>query len=345
MEAKSDFKSSTGQSITLEYFKASFSKRIFAFLFDLILMSVVALGFFSLTRLILENSSSYKNAYETYVRVSTDSGLYVYKTTNDNLVPIGEYYSAETYEVQNEKEESALMAFYKMDEFFNQKDPDDGLALYQAQKIGDTRIGASDALDYFVYDSSLNLVPNPTYSFEKMHGFYSVAINDAIQYLNNVDAYVSASKTLSLSVNFIIIPCSISLSFIIFEFLVPLIFFRRGWQNLGMRVFSLSLVNGFAVSPSFKTFLARFLWMFLVEVLLSSMTFGVPIVISFSMFAFRKDGQSFHDYMSGTYMVDSSEQSIYLSKEERDRMLKKAEETEARTDLLFIEDKNGSKKS
>jgi len=345
MQTTSETATSTGQKVTLEYYKAPFGKRLFAFFFDLILMSVVALGFFALTRLILERSSSYQSAFETYVRVSTDSGLYVYEETNDNLVTIKEYYSGETYEVQNDKEEAALTAFYQKDEFFDQQDSASGLALYQAQKIGEKRIGASDSLDYFVYDSSHQLVSNPSYSAEKMNAFYDTAINDGIQYLNNVDAYVAASKTLSLSVNFILIPCSISLSFIIFEFLIPLIFFRRGWQSLGMKVFSLSLLNGMAISPSFKSFLARFLWMFFVEVLLSSMTFGVPIIVSFSMFAFRKDGQSFHDYMSGAYMVDSSEQSVYLSKEERDILLKKAEETEARTDLLFLEDEDKTKKS
>jgi uncharacterized RDD family membrane protein YckC len=345
METTSEVPTTTGQKITLEYYKAPFGKRLFAFFFDLILMSVVALGFFSLTRLILEKSPSYQSAFDTYVRISTDSGLYVYKETNDNLVTIDEYYNSETYEVRNDKEETALSAFYQKEEFFDQKDASSGLALYQAQKIGDKRIGADESLDYFVYDSSKVLVSNPSYSAEKMHAFYSTAINNAIQYLNNVDAYVSASKTLSLSVNFIIIPCSISLSFLIFEFLIPLLFFRRGWQTLGMKVFSLSLLNAQAISPSFKSFLARFLWMFFVELLLSSMTFGVPVIVSFSMFAFRKDGQSFHDYMSGTYMVDSSEQSIYLSKEERDKLLKKAEETEARTDLLFLEDHDKSKKS
>lgn len=336
---------SAPQPVTLEYFKAPFGKRLFSFLFDLIIMLAAALGFFSLTRLILENSSSYKNAFQTYVDVSVESGLYVYHETDDNLVTITEYYQDATYEEQNAKEEAALTAFYKMDKFFDQTNPEDGMALYDAQKVGDKRIGASDNLTYFVYSTSGDIVANPEYSAEKLHAFYVTAVESGIQYLNNVDEYVKASKELSTYVNFIIIPCSVSFSFIIFEFLVPLIFYRRGWQTFGMRIFKFSLITGEAISPHFKTFLARFLWMFFVECLGSMVTFGVPLIVSFSMYTFRKDGQSFHDYMAGTYMVDSSEQSVYLSKEERDRLLKKAELTEARTDLLFEEDHKSSKNS
>jgi uncharacterized RDD family membrane protein YckC len=320
----------------LEYFKAPFGKRMFAFFFDFILMGLLALGFFAGTRAILENSESYRSAFATYVSVSTDSGLYVYKETDDNLVQITSYYSGETYAIQNQKEEEALQKFYAMDEFF----PDhDGAAVYQKQKIGDKRIGASDSLTYFVSNDANEIVANPAYSDEKMHAFYVDAVNNGAQYFNNVDAYVSASKTLSLGINFIIIPSSLALSFLIFEFLIPLIFYRRGWQTFGMKVFGLSLLTSDALSPRFRVFLVRFLWMFFIELLLSMVTFGVPLIVSFSMLAFRKDGQAFHDYMSGTYMVDSSEQSIYLSVTEREELIKKAALTEARTDLLYPNDK------
>jgi len=320
----------------LEYFKAPFGKRIFAFFFDFLTMALLALGFFAATRAILENSASYRSAFATYVSVSTDSGLYVYKEADDNLVQITTYYSGESYAIQNQKEEAALQKFYAMDEFFPKQE---GAEIYQKQKIGDSRIGAGDNLTYFVTNTQNEIVANPAYSDEKMHAFYLDAVNNGIQYFNNVDAYVSASKTLSLGINFVIIPSSLALAFLIFEFLIPLLFYRRGWQTFGMKIFSLSLLTSDALSPRFRVFLTRFLWMFFIELLLSMITFGVPLIVSFSMFVFRKDGQAFHDYMSGTYMVDSSEQSVYLSVAERDTLLKKAALTEARTDLFRDEDK------
>lgn len=333
------------EPVTLEYYKAPFGKRIFAFLLDALLMSFLSLGFFVAARAVLENSSAYQDAFATYLKVSKDSGLYTYEETNDNLVIITSYYSGETYAQQNEKEETALLAFYGNAEFFPATSSPSGSTLYAAEKIGDTRIGKADNLDYFVYNSKSEIVANPTYSDEKMHDFYVTAVENALQYLNNVEGYVNATKTLSLSINFIIIPCALVLAFSLVELVIPLLFFRRGYQTLGLKAFNLSLVNGYAVSPPFKSFFIRFLWMLFAELLLSLVTFGVPLIVSFSMMSFRKDGQAFHDYMSGLYLVDSSEQSIYRSKSERDALLKKAQATEARTDLIYEEEQEKTKNS
>jgi uncharacterized RDD family membrane protein YckC len=311
-------------------------------------MVALSLGLFSGARLILENSSTYVNAFNTYVEISTASGLYLNNDkTSGNLVTILEYYSDTAtypYEKQNELDEAAFSAYYKMGRFFDQSDAASGTTLYNAQKIGDSRIGASSSLNYFVYDASKAIVANPSYSAETMHAFYQSAFDIAVQYLNNAEGYVEATKTLSTTINFIIIPVAVALSVIVFEFLIPLIFFRRGWRTLGMAAFKLYLLNGYAVSPPFKTFLIRFLWLFFVETLLAMVTFGIPVIVSFSMWVFRKDGQAFHDYMAGTYMVDGSEQSIYRSKAEHDALLAKAAATEARTDLLFEEDHPDQKK-
>jgi len=335
LKNQSVVEASASSTVTLEYYKAPYGKRVMAFLLDLIMMLLLALGLFAGTRLLIEKSDSYISAFNTYVSISEESGLYVYHETEDNLVTITTYYEDKTYEEQNSLEEAALTAYYKMDKFFDQTDPKSGIALYNSQKIGDSRIGASDNLNYFVYSESDEIVANPDYTAEQIHDFYVTAVDNGIQYLNDLDEYVSATRTLSQWINFIIIPVSVCFSFIVFEFLVPLLFFRRGWQTLGMRNFKISLITSEAISPRFKTFSFRFLWMFFVELIASSMTFLVPVIVSFSMMVFRKDGQCFHDYMTGTYMVDTSEQSIYLSKNERAFLLKKAESTEARTDLLF----------
>ena len=58
--------------------------------------------------------------------------------------------------------------------------------------------------------------------------------------------------------------------------------------------------------------------------LLSLVSFGIPLILSFSMMVFRKDGQSLADYLAGTYMVDSSEQSVYQSYREMEELQKKA---------------------
>jgi uncharacterized RDD family membrane protein YckC len=58
------------------------------------------------------------------------------------------------------------------------------------------------------------------------------------------------------------------------------------------------------------------LLLFFVEFVLGSLSFGIPLIVSFTMMMTRRDEQSFHDYIAGTYVVDTSIDTIYLSKQE-----------------------------
>ncbi len=318
------------EGIELEYYKAPLAKRFVAFLIDMTLTGVLTLGIFCLLRLAVENSAPYESAFSTYVSISKDSRLYTYEETEDNLVQIVTYAKG-TYEDDYAKQvdfcETRISYFYSEDpiDIF---DGDEGIKLYANEKAGDSAFKQNDGSAYFAYDS--NGVPQAIVNDEALIGFYEEAILSAIQYLSRSEAYVNASKTLSKTINLLLIPSSIVIGALVFEFLIPLIFFRRGWQTLGMRIFHLSLITSKAISPRFRTFLFRFLWLLLAETLLSMMTFAVPLFITFGMAIIRKDGQAFHDYMAGVYMVDSSDQTVYLSKEEYMKLREQAELTESR---------------
>ena len=318
------------EGVELEYYKAPLAKRFVAFLIDMTLTGVLALGIFCLLRLAMENSSPYQSAFSTYVSISKNSKLYTYEETEDNLVQIATY-AKRTYEDDYAKQvefcETRLSYFYSEDpiDIF---DGDEGTKLYASEKVGEDAVKQSDGATYFAYDSSGS--PKAIVDNETLISFYDEAVISAIQYLSRSEAYVNASKTLSKTINLLLIPSSIVIGMLVFEFLIPLIFFRRGWQTLGMRIFRLSLITSNAISPRFRTFLVRFLWMLLAEAILSMMTFAVPLFIAFGMAIIRKDGQAFHDYMTGVYMVDSSEQTVYLSKDEYTKLREQAELTESR---------------
>ena len=332
--------------IELTYSRANRNKRTFAFFLDLILMIIAGLGFFTLSRFIAESTPSYKKAYHDYVNVCETSGLYKYKETKSNLVSIVSFYGdSNEYDMptQNEKLDEALTNFYVADPI-NIFDGDEGKNIYENEKI---KIGKKDKVDYFIpqSESDPTLVPNPVLSDKTMHNFYQKAVYNAMEYLVRDNSYLFASKYLMIVVNIIVIPISISLAMIVFEFLIPLIFFRRGYQTLGMKAFKLSLLNSRAVSPSFGAFLARFSLLWLVEIIGSLISFAIPAVVSFTMMMWRKDGQAFHDYVSGTYMVDSSQQSIYKSKEEYLKLQEVAKEVTSRDHLTdWYEKKEGGPK-
>lgn len=319
-----------GQGIELEYFKAPLPKRAIAFLFDLMCMMVLALGAFAGLRFAVENSSSYRNAFDTYVAVSRESGLFTYEETEDNLVQIVTYAKG-TFKNKPEEQvsfcEDRLSTFYTVDPV-HLFEEGEGLRLYNAEKVGENSIKQSDGSPYFALDSHQN--PQAIVDDATLMGFYDQAIISAIEYLNRSETFVNASKKLSKTINLLLIPSSLAISMLVFEFLVPLIFFRRGWRTFGVAIFHLALLDGYAVSPRFRSFLFRFLWMLVVETLLSMVTFAVPLFVSFTMAILRKDGQPLHDYMTGLYMVDTSDRSVYRSKEEYLQMQEQAESTESR---------------
>ena len=312
---------------TAEYFKAPFGKRMISILTEVILLSFGAFLFLFLSRLVVESMPLYTDSFATYLNISKDSGLYVCDdSTENNLVTLTEYYGEKDYETQNKTIEEALTRFYTLEEFFSQdsSSKDYGPSIYRDMKLGDSAIGKDEGVAYFLLDSSGNPQQNPSYTEEKMNSFYLTAYDRSVSYLQNNESYLQARNVLTIYINLVLIPLSIVLSFFVFELLLPLLFFRRGKQTIGMKLMKLSLLGTNALSPTWKRYLGRQMLQLFLIILLSLVSFGIPLILSFSMMLFRKDGQSLADYLAGTYMVDSSEQSVYLSYEEMEDLQKKA---------------------
>ncbi len=315
---------------TLEYFKAPFGKRMVSIIIEIFLLSFGFLAFLFCSRLIVERMPLYTDSFDTYINISKDSGLYVCdKTTDNNLVTLTEYYGSKSYETQNNVIEKALTKFYTLEEFFSQDENSDtyGPNIYYKQKIGETRIGNDEGVDYFLLDATGTPKKNPSFTEEKMNAFYLTAYDRAVSYIQNNESYLQARNVLTIYINLVLIPLSIVLSFLIFEVLIPLTIGRRGKQTLGMKSMKLSLLSVDALSCKANRFIARQAIQLFLIILLSLVSFGIPLIVSFSMMIFRKDGQCLHDYLSGTYMVDSSEQSVYLTYEEMNNLKKKAEDS------------------
>lgn len=333
---------STNKKQEVEYNKAPFGKRLVMIVLELVFMFFGTLGFLFVSRLIVEASPSYIGAFETYIQISKDSGLYVCDdTTDNNLVTLTEYYADKTFEEQNTIIDDALIAFYANPAYFSQDPSNEGYGpnVYKNDKYGEFSI--ENEKKFFLLDEDGNPVRNPSLTEEEMNGFYLEAYDRGINRIENAPGYIEARNLLTIYINLILIPVSITLSFVLFEFVIPLIWGRRGWQNIGMKILNLSLLSPNALSPKFSVFLRRQLFQLFLEVLLSLVSFGIPLIVSFSMMAIRKDGLCLHDYLSLTYMVDSSEQSVYVSYSEMAKLKAKAAQTESEQFL----DVNGRKSS
>ncbi len=313
---------------TIEYFKAPFGKRMVSIVLEILLLAFGTFGFLFTSRLVVEQMPLYIDSFNTYVQISKDSGLYVCnEKTENNLVTLTEYYGKETYEKQNNVIEEALTNFYTLPTFFSQDSSSDdfGPNIYLKQKVGENAYKTSDGTSYFLLDANSIPQKNPSFTEEKMNEFYLTAYDRAVSYIQNNETYLQARNVLTIYINLVLIPLSIFLSFMIFEFLIPLTIGRRGKQTLGMKMMKLSLLSANGLSCGVKRYIARQAIQLFLIIFLSLVSFGIPLIVSFSMMIFRKDGQSLHDYLAGTYMVDSSEQSVYYTYEEMKKLKEKAD--------------------
>ena len=316
----------------VEYTKAPFGKRMVAVVVELLLMVFGTLAFLFVSRMIVESSPKYISAFETYIRISKESGLYICDdTTDNNLVTLTEYYADKTHQEQNVIINDALVAFYSNPQYFSQDPSNEGYGpnIYKLDKYGDHSVEKEDGNKYFLLDADSNPVRNPSFTEEQMNKFYLAAYDRGVNRIENAPGYIEARNLLTIYINLILIPTSITLAFIVFEFVVPLLIGRRGWQTLGMRIMNLSILSPNALSPRFAVFLKRQLFQLFLEILLSLVSFGIPAIVSFTMMIVRKDGMCLHDYLAVTYMVDSSEKSVYVSYEEMAKLKAKAEQTES----------------
>lgn len=306
--------------LEIEYQKASFSRRVLSALFDMVLFGVFtyllysyALSFLPLT------FPSYIANVETFTERKAESGLFsdFYEQNDSTLV--SDYYRHEIAQAENSDKklqvteeansyiEQTLTNFYQMDTFL---EVTKGLDTYIEQKIPE----GEQTSYYFVYSETGQIVPNGARSQDEMWEFYQSAVDEALGYLYQDSILLSSSRVITWT-HIGMISIAIVIGGSIFYLMFPFIF-KKNRQTLGKKIFKLGVINADGLRPNNKKTLVRFLLFFFLEIVLSLLTVGVPLIISFSMVAFSKTGTSLHDYLANTYVVDVSTYNIYKSIDE-----------------------------
>jgi uncharacterized RDD family membrane protein YckC len=317
-------------TISLEYPKASWWKRLFAFLFDFLMAAIVATCIIVPSKSALNSNAQYANAVSTMNEIELSSGLYV--TKDKKIVPITTAWSFdssatptnEDYARLNSDYEAALQSFFTNSAFFVS---DVGKNKYLSLKVGDSSIKQSDKKTpywHYVVDTEGNNQLVAQTDDKTLLNFYVTAIDDnAIPLISTqTPSYIEASKVVFWG-TFLLIYLVSLLCLFVFFCLVPLIF-KRGWQTFGKKLFKISLINGQAVNPKARQYWLHCLLQFFFDFVIGSVSFGIPLIVSFTMLMTRKDGQDFEDYVSGLYAVDTTDDTIYFSRdeyEERNRHL------------------------
>lgn len=292
--------------IDVEYPKASLYKRWFATIIDIVLASIIGFLFFALVGWTTNQVPAYKNVVSARNEIKSSSGLY--DETGNLIVNVLENDSS-TYEDKKSSLSSRLETFYLNKEFF---EDDKEYKNYQTRK---SEYKNSSGNLIFVLNEETNTYIEGNYTAQDYYDFYVYEIeNYAMNFLSINNTYQSYTRSI-IWTSIIEIYLTFGLGFFVSFNLIP-IFRKRGRQTIGMYLFKISIVTHEAITPKGKTFVYRQLFVFFIGYALDIVTAFIPLVVSITMMHLSKSGQDFFDYMTNTYVIDSSKRDVYLSYDE-----------------------------
>lgn len=310
----------TNKQINISYTRPFFHRRIFADLIDVILLVIVWLLMFIAFRAIAATFPSYKSAYNEINTTQLASGLYMEE--DGQTVTVVTHYTNNSDNYTSEEIKKAYSA--SIESFLTYLKTDISEASYKVVKdnYDEYRLDenlAYNGVKYFV-EVNGEVVENTectaSYSLYSSNVYVPYIQNKAYGYLSSLNsAYYNDTKLISNMLFFFELPCSVIVSSLLVLY-VPGLFLRRGRKTIGKLVYHIGRLDKNCLSISFGRYTAESMIMIFGVIVLSFLTLGVPLIISFSMMAFSKKKQDFPDYMLDITEVDDQKDKIYFSKEE-----------------------------
>lgn len=286
------------ENLQNEVVKAPFSRRVGVAITDLFILLFTFLIFNTyILSPIVASTTGYTKATDEYKEVLLDSNLYI---LNDK----GYQEIIKTYDEksQTEKEfylyiDSKLIKFYE-----NYNNENINITTYNEAKEESN-----------LFDTNYTLKNDS--NIEEVKEFFNTEYNEALRLFNNYDDnYLDLARTIT-QYSIIIMISALTISSIILYLIIPLC--MKNGETIGKKLFSIGLASakdGFKVKKT--QIIIRFLVFFLLEIILSIFTLGIPLIVSFSMLAFNKNGYSLHDYFAATVCIDRKNTIIYKDYEE-----------------------------
>lgn len=304
----------------IAYYRPKFWKRVFAAIFDFLIFFFLTTALFVGFKEFANQFTPIKKENDTINRLRLESDIFL---KNDNrIIDIVTYYNGSTNVSYAAKEIDLQKRLNNFFIFIKENSNDD---IYETSFKEYEEYLLSNEFNYegkpyFIRNSDGKVAKNkdariPSKNYVEI--VYSPYIDKYAQgiLITKIPEYLEAQKKISYALLFAEVPLALLVSGLIIYYAIPLIF-SRGKQTLGKFLFKIGLVNKNVLSVSVKQYTLRFLIFIFLEVLLSLVTLGIPIIISFSMMAFSKKKQSFHDYMLGIEEVDVENAKIYKSYDE-----------------------------
>ena len=324
------------EKVEVVYYRPKFHRRVLANFIDIIIFIFLFVGLFSLNRYIVTNSKSYSNNFNAFNKIRVDSGLYV--KDSGEIKDIITYLNSDS---KNNSEYKMKKARQAIDNFISyahtvcSEQSYIGIVEdYNDYRMKPKMVYSNKKSEYngtplFVLDEENNVVENPVLFAEGSYvpNIYNYYYNKAYKtYIDKqcqgflttkIPNYYELTKYMSLMLIFADVMPAYLMSGILVYY-IPTLCFRRGRCTLGKALYRIGLVDSRVLSPTFARTTARFAILYFGIIILSIVTFGFPMLISFSLMVFTKNKQGFPDYMLGLNEIDMSRTKIYKSFDEAD---------------------------
>ena len=306
----------------IEYYRPKFTRKLAASFMDAFIFSLLSLLFVVISKALGDITPTYKQNSSELDTIKLDSGLFL--EDNDGLVrDVVTIYNLDTETNSSVVEKEVVNS---INNFFTYVDNNLSHELYESmikefdelrldQKLIYSYEGNTYKLfiqkDGKVVKNNEVVIPSKSYI-----SFYKDYIdNYALGYFHSkIDRVVTLEKYFSYVMALEVI-VGVLVGSIINYYVFPLIF-RRNRYTLGRLTYKIGLVNKDVLHVSFGQFTLRFLIIFFLEIALSFVTFGIPIIFSFTMSLVTKKKQYLHDYLLGIEEVDLQDNQVYYSKDE-----------------------------
>ena len=288
----------------VEYSKAKLYKRWFSSIIDLMLMLLVGLIFFALSSFISTKFPSYISMVNERNEIQQKTSIY---DSNGDLIILSVEKSSDTYDQKKTTLNNVIEEFYNDSTIFNSD-----VSYYSSYQDRKKEAKNNSGYNLFKLDESTNtyVEKNDILAEDYYNFYYKEISNYLVNDLSLNSRYKEITNTI-VRISIICLVIGMTISFLIFFLLIPLLL-KRGHQTIGMYLFKISYISVDALNLTYKQFFIRVLLEFLIGYVLSIFTFGVPLIVSITMMQLSKSGQDFFDYVTNTYVVDSSKKDVYL---------------------------------
>lgn len=280
------------------------SKRIFAFILDIVCAILIAINLNNFVVNPLLSKAFHTDLYEEQYRDRLlESNLYF--LGEDGLCYQIDMYADFNKDCTNEEYVSYMEQ--KLDLFYNN-------ASFECAQLSYYNALKETATEVFIYDNS-----NDTFSYvdgvsiEKKIDFYKSAVAYSIDKVLVNDNVISTIYTNIMTKGLLALGISLFLSLIIFNLIIPL--FSKKNYTLGKFMFKIGTVNSITGRNARKSQIVLRFIVYSFEVLISFLTFGAVLLISFAFTLFTKNNNAIHDMIAKTKLIDLTTTKLLTDKD------------------------------